>query len=123
MTDAKFKQGDRVLIIRGGTWGICRSASIATVAKVYKTGNFVLDDGDKRQWRQDGYPTNNDSSWARNPRLHPYTDALLAEIEAEQERDRILRAVWRIGNTLSSLREKAAGIWADLPESIRRLAE
>lgn len=125
MTESQkpFAAGDKVVRIESGGWVGPRRFRAATVGKVYKNGNFILEgDADRNQFRQNGSPVNR--SYIRG-QIHHATDELMVELRQERE-DHLIRAkVNRLGDTLAKMRDVtlAREVWAQMPEGIRKMVE
>lgn len=86
MSDRRFKEGDEVVVCNSG-WhhSISRRSK---VAKVYKTGNFLLEDKTKQQWKQSGHQAG-DTCWSRDYLLHA-DSPVVAEIEEEMNKRKLI---------------------------------
>ena len=124
MTEGKpFQAGDEVFLIRQARWGNAglTAAQLTKVAKVYKTGNFVLE-GSSQQYRPSGHEAGQrlGSTWFTV--VHA-TDEMRANVTEAKELNilqmRALNALEsatkrvRKADTTAEIREIMATLWDD----------
>ena len=117
----KFKEGDTVIILNPTGWG-AQKYTVDKVQKVYKTGNFLLANDGKNQWRQDGTGSA-ESRWSRR-RLELATTELLAELDKAILQERSRRSLNKLGDVLQRIRDDEEGskLWDAVPDELKALA-
>lgn len=127
MAKILFKDGDAAIMVRHPQWNGARSYRRVEIGKVHKTGRLTLK-GEKQQWVcQRGWGDEPNFFVAtKGPnyeRLYPVCADMIAEIDAEQQAQKDLSQINRVGDALSRMRDRddAVALWSILPKEVKDL--